>query len=262
MRRLIVLVVGVVLAASACSTSAEPRIVLAAGTTAVDSGLIELLVQAYANDGGEGQIDVVGLSSQQSIAYAIAGNADVMITHDPEALGVYLDNTPHTQSSPAFTSRFLYVAPPGMNFPEGSIEGVLTTVASDGLVFVSRDDGSGTHTKELSLWNSVGIEPTEQTWYVRTGTGMGETLLVTDQKAAVTLAEIGSYLSASDQISLVPVDAGSDPSLDNPYAVTVVSPAENPAAAAFGAWLTSESGRAAIVDANETLFGSQVYRVP
>jgi tungstate transport system substrate-binding protein len=261
-KRLLWLAVSAVLVAGACSSSSDSRVIVAAGTTVVDSGFVHLLVDAYVRDGGKGQVDIVGLSSRQSLVYASAGNADVTITHDPAALNVWLEASPHAVSSPVFASRFVYVGSPDLSFRGGTVDEILVQVASEGVVFVSRDDGSGTHTKEVSLWEANGIDPVDEPWYVRTGSGMGETLLVTDQRGGVTLSEVGAYIAAADQISLVMIDAGTDAPLDNPYFVTVVSPAENEAAAEFGAWLLSEVGRSAIVEANDALFGFQVYRLP
>ena len=261
-KRLAVPFVALMLLVSACSSSAGERVVVGAGTTVVDSGLVEYLVDVYIRDGGTGQIDVIALSSQQSLAYASAGNADITITHEPESLASFLSETPGAVSSPVFTSRFVYLADPGLTFSTPTVGGILSTVASEGFVFVSRDDGSGTYAREVTMWNAVGLDPTGEPWYVRTGTGMGETLLVTDQRGGVTLSELGAYLAASDTISLVTVDDGTDPGLVNPYAATVVAPADNAAAAEFFAWLTSEPGKAAIVAANEELFGAQVYRLP
>jgi tungstate transport system substrate-binding protein len=262
MRRVAASFVALVLVVSACASSGDERVVVGAGTTVVDSGLVEFLVEEYARSGGPGEIDVIGLSSQQSIAYAAAGNADVTITHEKEILTSFLAETPAAVSSPVFTSRFVYVASPDLSFALPTVESILETVASDAIVFVSRDDGSGTYAREVAMWGAVGVDPTGEPWYIRTGTGMGETLLVTDQRDGVTLAEEGAYLAAADAISLVPVDNGTDADLVNPYDITLVDPSANDAAVEFFAWLTAESGRAAIVAANESLFGSQVYRLP
>ncbi|MEN8239450.1 MAG: substrate-binding domain-containing protein [Actinomycetota bacterium] len=247
---------------SACASSGGDRVVVAAGTTVVDSGLVEYLTAAYVEDGGRGDIDVIALSSQQSLAYATAGNADITITHEKDLLTSFLSETPAAVSSPVFASRFGYVASPDLRFPLPTVESILETVASEGIVFASRDDGSGTYSREVAMWNTVGVDPTGEPWYVRTGTGMGDTLLVTDQRGGVTLAEIGAYLAAADELSLVPVDDGSDPRLVNPYDITVVDPPGNEAAVEFFAWLTSEPGREAIVSANEELFGTSVYQLP
>ena len=262
MRYLAGLLIALTLVGSACASSGDERVIVAAGTTVVDSGLVEYLVDAYIEDGGRGEIDVLALSSQQSLVYATAGNADITITHEEDLLASFLLETPDAVSSPVFESRFVYVASPDLAFPLPTVESILDTVASEGITFVSRDDGSGTYLKEITMWDAVGVDPTGEPWYIRTGTGMGETLLVADQRKGVTLAEAGAYLAASTDLSLVPVDDGSDPRLVNPYDITVVDPARNEAAVVFFAWLTSDEGRAAILAANGDLFGVQVYQLP
>jgi len=259
MGRVVALVVAVVLVMSACSSTENQRVVVAAGTTVVDSGFIEAVIDAYVAEGGQGQISVVGLSTQQALAYASAGNADVTITHDRDALDVFLNATPEVSASPVFSSRFVLVGPVGISFEDKTPAGVLRTVASESIPFVSRDDGSGTHTKEIELWSTSGIDPTGAPWYIRTGTGMGATLQVAGARSAVTLAEIGVFLTAKDQIDLVVVSTD-DASLENPYDVAVVGGEDQPLARAFVTWLLSERGRRAIEDANEAIFGTQVYR--
>jgi tungstate transport system substrate-binding protein len=262
MRRLVAVLAVVALAASACSSPGDQRVIVAAGTTVVDSGLVEYLVDAYLNDGGMGDIDVIALSSQQSFAYATAGNADIAITHEEDLLTSFMSETPDAVTSPVFASRFAYVASPDLAFPLPEVESILGTVAAEGIEFVSRDDGSGTYSREVAMWDVAGIDPADEPWYIRTGTGMGDTLLVTDQRGAVTLAEIGAYLAAAESLSLVRIDDGADPRLLNPYDVTVVDPSGNEAAVEFFAWLTAEPGRQAIVAANERLFGAEVYQLP
>jgi tungstate transport system substrate-binding protein len=262
MRCMAGLLIALALVGAACTSSSGERVVVAAGTTVVDSGLVEYLVDAYVDDGGIGDIDVIALSSQQSLAYASAGNADVTITHEEDLLIGFLSETPEAASSPVFSSRFVYVAAPDLTFVLPVVESILETVDAEGIPFVSRDDGSGTYGREVAMWEAVGIDPTDEPWYVRTGTGMGDTLLVTDQRKGVTLAEAGAFLAAADALALVLADDGSDARLVNPYDITVVDPSGNEAAVEFFAWLTSEPGRAAIKAANDDLFGAEVYRLP
>ncbi|EDT88480.1 extracellular solute-binding protein, family 1, partial [Bifidobacterium animalis subsp. lactis HN019] len=44
-------------------------------------------------------------------------------------------------------------------------------IADANALFISRGDDSGTHKKELSIWESTGIDPQGQEWYVETGQG-------------------------------------------------------------------------------------------
>lgn len=261
MRRGVAVAMAAALVVSACASATEQRVVVAAGTTIVDSGFIEAVVDMYLAEGGQGQISIVGLSTEQALAYASAGTADVTITHDRDALNIFLSTTPGASASPVFSSRFVFVGPPGLSFEDATPSGILNTVVRDSLAFVSRDDGSGTHAKELELWSAAGVEPPAAPAYIRTGTGMGATLQVASERAAVTLAEIGVFLRAADQIALVALGA-SDPELENPYDVTVIDTNELAAAADFVNWLLSDGGRAAIQAANEVIFGEQVYAVP
>jgi tungstate transport system substrate-binding protein len=139
------------------------------------------------------------------------------------------------------------------------MEEALSIVAEQAHLFVSRDDDSGTNIAELSAWGASGIDPSGEPWYIRTGTGMGSTLQVTDQRHGVTLAEHGAYLASESALSLVRVD---NTVIINPYDLTVVDPEADNAATAFAEWITSPDGIVVIQDANRLLFGEQVYVTP
>jgi tungstate transport system substrate-binding protein len=62
--------------------------------------------------------------------------------------------------------------------------------------FASRGDKSGTNSKELSIWSSLGITPTKDLpWYNALGQGMGETLTFANEQGVYTLADRGTYLA-------------------------------------------------------------------
>ena len=45
--------------------------------------------------------------------------------------------------------------------------------------FISRGDDSGTNKKEVDLWKSINVDPTNySSWYLEVGQGMGNTLLI------------------------------------------------------------------------------------
>jgi tungstate transport system substrate-binding protein len=53
-----------------------------------------------------------------------------------------------------------------------SVKDALNAIETNQAVFVSRGDNSGTHKKELSLWEAAGLSaPEKQNWYVQTGQG-------------------------------------------------------------------------------------------
>ncbi len=225
---------------AACSGIGETRVVVAAGTTLVDSGFIEELVTAYEATDPDIHISVVALSSAEAVAFAAAGNADMIITHNRPLLDDYLREHPGSLRVDVFASTFFLVADPALSLPSGSLTAALEFVAAEEIPFVSRDDGSGTNNAELGAWVAAGIDPRDEPWYIRTGTGMGATLLVTDQRHAVTLSEHGSFLAARQHLTLVAIP-GTD--LPNPYDLTVIDPTASPGALAFAHWLLSPDGR-------------------
>ena len=85
---------------------------------------------------------------------------------------------------------------------------------------------------------------------------MGSTLQVTDQRHATTLTEHGAFLASESMLSVVRVE---NTAMENPYDLTVVDPDDSPAASAFSVWLTSPDGAVVIRNANQKLFGEQVY---
>ena len=69
-------------------------------------------------------------------------------------------------------------------------------------VFVSRGDGSGTHTKELSLWpEDLGITAEAESfvdytdWYVSANAGMGACLVMAEQMGGYILTDKATFLT-------------------------------------------------------------------
>ena len=108
--------------------------------------------------------------------------------------------------------------------PEDAFQKLMET---GGGSFVSRGDDSGTHAKEKSIWEKAGFEyeavQEAGTWYIEAGTGMGPTLMMTSEKQAYTLTDMGTYLAYKGKLELVPIiDKGNI--LLNVYSVIAVSP--------------------------------------
>ena len=102
----------------------------------------------------------------------------------------------------------------------------LAKIAAASAAFMSRGDDSGTHKKELALWQQVGIEP-QGRWYRPVGQGMGKTLQIAGEMQAYTLVDRGTWLAyrANTPLTLVVAD-GDD--LKNSYGIIAVSPERFP----------------------------------
>lgn len=245
----------VVLVIAACG---RPETVLvAAGTTLVDSGLIEAVADDFVSETGV-DVDVLGESTAQVLALARSGSVDVTITHAPDLEAEFEADGLASRSETVFSSRFVIAGPPDIDLEAEDAIGAFREIAALGGPFVGRQDGSGTAIVEAAVWAAAGVDGPAQDWYSSTGQGMGLTLQVASERSAFVLAELGTFLSI-ERLSLV--DTGiSDPLLVNPYRAMSVVASDTADAERFVEWLVSANGRAAIERANERIFGTEVFR--
>lgn len=78
------------------------------------------------------------------------------------------------------------------------------------ITFVSCGDQSDTHKKEQSIWQAAGYNYSDKIeksgpWYVETGQGMDETLMVADQKQGYTISDKETYLAYKSTLTLTPL---------------------------------------------------------
>ena len=114
-------------------------------------------------------------------------------------------------------------------------------IANSGSKFVSRGDESGTHVKELKIWEDAGIDPTEEDWYISVGAGMGQTLTVADEEMAYTLSDKATFLAHDDNLKLLKEEAED---MKNTYSLIAITPerwedTNYAGALAFIEWMTS-----------------------
>ncbi len=261
MRKLGAALAAAAMLLAACAGGSE-RVIVAAGTTVVDSGLVDRVAATFEETHPGIQVSVVAQPTRLALELGRDGAADLTITHAPEQEAAYVADGDAAAAATVFVSRFVLVGPSELKsrFQGRELPEILREVHTDGITFVSRGDGSGTHDKEMAKWQEAGLDPRGESWYLVTGQGMGPTLLIADQTRGVTLAEYGAYLASRDTISIVDLEVDAV-GLDNPYTAMVsASSARKQAAETFLDWLTSAEGRAAIEAANAELFGETVYQ--
>jgi tungstate transport system substrate-binding protein len=135
-----------------------------------------------------------------------------------------------TQRLLVMHNDFLIVGPaddPAHLKGESSALAALLKIADAKAQFVSRGDNSGTQQLELSLWQKDSINPKGQPWYIESGTGMGQTLTIADQRRAYTISDRATWLAFTGKIEL-PILVERDPVLLNIYHVMPVNPAKFP----------------------------------
>ncbi len=259
-----------VLAIASCGDDEDPgqsdagsdrgRMILATTTSTQDSGLLDELVPRFEDESGC-SVKTIAVGSGEALELGERGDADVLLVHSPGAEQAYMGGGHGVSRKAVMHNDFIVVGPaddPAGIKGAGSAAEAFTRIAKTEARFASRADESGTNTKELSLWEAVGIEP-KGARYIETGQGMGETLIIAGQKQAYTLSDRGTFL-ATDNLDLdLLVEGGKD--LLNPYHVIVVKGEDVNGACAqeFSDWIVSaktqgEIGRFGAAEYGQPLF--------
>ncbi len=245
---LLALIVSAVLSPAHADTK---RLRLATTTSTQDSGLLDHLHPAFEAATGI-RVDVIAVGSGKALALARNGDVDVVLAHDPAAEEAFMAEGAGVDRRAVMENDFVIVGPaadPAGVAAAPTASDALARIAKAGAPFVSRGDQSGTHVKELGLFEAAGVAP-GGAWYLSAGQGMGPVLQMADEKPGYTLTDRGTWLAMRGKLSLRLLHAG-DPALKNPYHVMAVNPARHPhaqreLARAYSDFLTGADGQALI----------------
>lgn len=245
------------------ATAASKNLILATTTSTQDSGLLDVLIPAFERKTGL-FVKTIAVGSGQAMAMGEKGEADVLLVHSPAAEEKFMKDGFGMSRALVMHNDFVIVGPPS---DPARIRGAKPSAAAfrkiavKGALFLSRGDKSGTHSKELGLWNSAGVAYEGTPWYQQTGLGMGQTLSVTAEKKGYTLADRGTWLAMKKSLGLDVLVEG-DKDLLNVYHVIVVNPAKWPKVNAFGA--KAFAGFLVAADTQKTVgtFGVEKFGAP
>ena len=267
-----ILLMGSLLAA--CGTQEPAVLRLATTTSTADSGLLDTILPGFEEE-YNARVDVVAVGTGQAIELGQAGDADVILVHARAREDAFIAEGHGTERRDVMYNDFVLVGPAddpaGVNGLTLASE-ALAAIAATNASFASRGDDSGTHTKEMSLWNMAGVTPDPTGgWYNSLGQGMGETLTFANEAGAYTLTDRGTFLSMAgslpDLIVVVggdSIEANADPALLNPYGVIPVNPEKSEAinaelAQAFVEWITSPAVQEQIGRFGVDTFGQPLF---
>src|SRR6266700_7383379 len=241
-------------ASLAAPVTAQPfnpnELIILTTTTTQDSGILRILIDAFAKKSGLTVKPIVA-GSGDILKQGARGEGDVLLTHSPQAEKAWMAEGNGTSRRLVMYNDFVIIGPEA---DPAKIKGLraaaaLRRIAEAKTPFVSRGDQSGTHVRELAMWKRAGIDPKGQPWYRETGQGQGLTMDVASQFQAYALTDRGTYLAAK-RIGL-PILVEYDKVLYNIYHVMPINAAKFPkvnvsAAQAFADWLVSEEGQRVI----------------
>lgn len=244
------------------------EIILSTTTSTQDSGLLDYLLPIFEEKTGA-TVKTVAVGTGAALEMGQNGEADVLLVHAKADEEKFVADGYGTERHDVMYNDFVLVGPKEdtlkLKETSGSdIQSALKNISNSGSSFVSRGDDSGTHKKELKLWEETGISP-EGEWYVSAGAGMADVLKIASEKQAYTITDRATYLSLKDTLDLEVLVEG-DENLFNQYGVIPVTPERednaeiNEAGAkAFMDWIISEEAQKLIGEYGVEEFGEPLF---
>jgi len=263
---LVLTLVSLLVLSSFSFALAGERLKLSTTTSTENSGLLYALLPPFEKMFNI-KVDVIPVGTGKALKLAENGDVDVTMVHARSLEDKFVDEDYGVNRRDVMYNDFVIIGP--KSDPAG-IKGAKTAAEAFKLIsqnkatFISRGDRSGTYVKELNIWEEAGIKPSG-TWYLEAGKGMGDVLIMANEKMAYTLTDRGTYLAfiGGKKIEL-PVVFEGDPFLFNPYGIIAVNPAKHPhvnyiKAMALIGWITSPDGQKIIKDFGKSKFGQPLF---
>lgn len=248
---------------AACSGGRD-TLLLGATTSVQDSGLLDDIVRGFEEGSGFDVTPIVG-GSGQILEMARRGELDVVITHSPQEEESFVEDGEGIGRTPFMENYFLVAGPP--NDPAQTEQASTLAEAFERIglgqqEFISRGDNSGTHKRELTVWQQAAIDPKGQSWYQESAAGQGQTLLLAAERRAYTLVDSSTFTVFRERVDLV--DFVIDREEPNIYSVIRVNPAKHgdvnaELAQAFADFITSIEGRCLIADFGVEEYGESLF---
>ncbi len=245
-------------------------LLLSTTTSTFDTGLLDYLMPVFQKNYGV-EVRILSKGTGESIEIAKRGDADVVLVHARALEEAFVSEGYGVHRVGVMYNDFIIIGPKedpagisGTTNATYAFQMILKAGRGGSATFISRADKSGTNVKELTIWSSVGVNPSNRTfaWYLEAGAGMGTVLRMTNEKKAYTLTDRATWLAFKDQLTNLAVMTERDKILLNPYSVIPINHQKFPQrnykmAVAFSKFLISDEGQDLIAKfkkGGETLF--------
>ena len=195
----------------AAATEETATIRLSTTTSVNDAGLLAAILPVFEEAYGY-TVEIQSAGTGKAIAAAKNGNADLILVHSKSQEEAFVEEgfARVLEGFEAERVSFLYnyfvlcgpSADPAGVKEAATVLDAFKAIADGKYTFISRGDGSGTHTKELALWpEEMGITAEAESfadyteWYVSANTGMGACLVMAEEMGAYILTDKATFLT-------------------------------------------------------------------
>jgi len=240
------------------------ELVLLTTTSFQDTGLGDVLLPEFTRQSGY-QVKMIAVGTGAALKQGAQGEGDVLLAHAPEQEKRWMAEGNGSSRRLVMYNDFVLAGPADDPARVKGLpaEEALGRIAAQQATFLSRGDNSGTHSRELQLWEKAGVKPKGQAWYTESGQGMGLTLNIASEQSRYTLADRSTFLAHQKRLNLA-VLVENDPALLNLYHVMTVNPQKFPrvnarGAQAFADFLVSPSSQKLITEFGQEKYGRPLF---
>lgn len=239
---------------------------LMATTTSTDNtGLLDYLKPIFKKDTGY-DLQWTSVGTGAALKMGEDGEVDVVLVHAKAKEEKFVEDGLGVERFQVMYNDFVIVGPKdGPIAKSEDINAVFKQIMDEQLVFVSRGDDSGTHTKEKGIWEKIGITDYESNPnYLSAGAGMGDTINMADEKSGYCLSDRGTWLAKRADHPTMDIICEKDSNLLNQYGVIAVNPEKYPDANIEGAntfiqWICSPEIQKVIGEFGVAEYGEPLF---
>ena len=206
-------------------------IVLQSTTSTRDSGLYDFILPKFKSAYGI-EVRVVAVGTGQAIKNSMRCDGDILIVHHRESENQFIKDGYGLYRKEFMYNDFVLIGPKSDPADIGttySISESLEVIKDKKSIFISRGDESGTHKKEIKLWDLVKFKPNpkKDKWYYSVGQGMGSALNIAINKNAYILSDRSTWLTFNNKKDHT-ILVQNEPNLFNYYGVIPINPKKCP----------------------------------
>lgn len=226
-------------------------------------GLLEVLAAAF-NPGAKASLCWVKAGSGASLKLLKDKKVDMIMVHAPAAEKKAVTEGWATKRTLIGSNEFYIVGPaadPAKIAGAKSAAEAYSLIAAAKAKFISRGDNSGTHKKEMAVWEKAGIKPAGE-WYIVTKDFMMASLKKANQEGAYFMTDSSTWVEGKSGLDRLKILFRGDPFLINTYHALCQPAGATPGAelgARFIDFVASESGQKLIREFGAQKFGEAQY---
>lgn len=242
--------------------SGKNRFSLATGSPG-ELGLLKLLAEEFAGR-SDAQMVWVKAGTGQSLKLLQEQKVDMAMVHAPVQVDKAIKDGWATGKTLIGSNEFYIVGPKAD--PAGIAQATSATdayqrIAKSSARFVSRGDNSGTHQKEMQIWQKAGVQPVGS-WYIVTKDFMTASLKRANAEGAYFMSDSSTWIMEKGVAPDLVILYRGDKFLVNTYHALTAPPGATPGrntAEKFVAFVASPDGQKIISGYGKDRFGESLY---